>query len=1703
MSLDDKIVTVEVKREITKQEKVLSLFKFIGELNKLKQKVVLRVSDYPWFRSISALPDDQENIKVYYRDRVEEEDTENTTDVLLSVHKPEFQSCPVPNPCLENWLEHGWNDYRHKAIVKSFILRPLDQVLLTNEISETDKARIDKENHTYKEFFSDSENRIAAFHTWTAKRDIWAKKQKMLEDVRNFFSELYKVSIDLEREPETLELVVADGFLRDRDHPELDHPILTRRVKIRHDAAENTIYIEDTNVETELYTEMFQSMDGINLSSINHMRDDLRQNDYHPLDRNELPAFLKVFIHQLSSESIYAKEGIPDNWREEEKLLLYHNPCYILRKRMDGALKAIEQIIEHVEKTNEVPAPISDIVEGGKIDVPEDAGEISIEEQLAAVGGESTDILLSKEANKEQLEIARRIERYNAVLVQGPPGTGKTHTIANLMGHFLAQGKSILVTSHTQKALSVLKDKVAPGLQSLCVSMLDDSNVDMEKSIDGITSYMSQYTSFELKKKMESLGRERKRIIQELAKIRKKLFCVIKQECNGIVYNGEEISPSRAAEFVRENNEILSYIPGAVRLYEPLPLTFAELSELYQSNSIISAEDESELNYDLPNPGDVISPKDFEDKCNALNSTMAHLDAISENSGWKIQNLPNENKILITAPFGQLTLDYPESIAVNQLRDYVSAFPKIEPWMQYCAADGKKGDSHRQLWTQLIQQIQDTSMYAEKLTTEKFGKDVQILSKDPGFADAMKQLQAKYKQGGKIGKLTLLFNKQLEMALNGATVNGQKPQTAEDCQLILHVMEMKSKRDRCTSYWNDLLFKRNAPAFYDLDATEPERVAKNYIPFIERYLNWFKEEYEVLTNRMNAVGLPCDMIFQHNMLDSEIASTEKILDAIGDIIPKICDIFNVVQTIADTQKDLDENRNVLQIGKRIYSNVCKALLLAAENYDIYAYRIAFSTLEETSAKTNLKAKCEDYLNRLKLVAPQWADAIRARKGIHGEAAVPRDIEDAWKWKQYNGIIEEITAEPFLELQKRSLALSKEYRNITAKYAEKSAWYNLLRTTRHDINMKQALIGWKQTVKKIGKGTGKNAPMYRAKARELMVKCQSAVPGWIMPIGKALESLNPSTNKFDVIIIDEASQSDISSLAILYMGKKLIIVGDDKQVSPMAVGVQVDKINALNEMYIAKKIPNAHLYDAKTSIYDIAATTFQPLMLHEHFRCVPEIIGFSNWLSYDFKIKPLRDCSNSVLLPAVVNYRVANGERIDKANPNEAKAVVALLRACMEQPEYDGKTFGIISLLGDAQVDKLQEEIYSYIDPKDISKRRILCGNASNFQGDERDVIFLSVVDCANGEGSVAKRAFGVDDAYRKRYNVAASRARDQLWVVDSLDSATDLKPGDIRKMLIDYSLNPESVITSNAKIEQKAESPFESAVARFLTTRGYHLVQQWKVGAYRLDMVAVCGKKKIAIECDGERRHSGEDKIREDMERQTILERLGWRFIRIRGSEYYRNLNKTMERVISELKNNGIEPEKVSVVQDTESRETELLQRVKQRAFEIIHQDDDETDELDENVVKAAPDPKNDVIGISIEEVKVLPTSKEKGQTSKIMDIDTTQNSAKSKVQPLKPTRQSHQPEKISSLKTRNSKPEQMMFRKTDGQTPRADNIIRLLESTGTEYVDKRANGGSLWIIGGNELAETVKKAKALGYIFHFTKNGGHITKSKPGWWTK
>lgn len=300
------------------------------------------------------------------------------------------------------------------------------------------------------------------------------------------------------------------------------------------------------------------------------------------------------------------------------------------------------------------------------------------------------------------------------------------------------------------------------------------------------------------------------------------------------------------------------------------------------------------------------------------------------------------------------------------------------------------------------------------------------------------------------------------------------------------------------------------------------------------------------------------------------------------------------------------------------------------------------------------------------------------------------------------------------------------------------------------------------------------------------------------------------------------------------------------------------------------------------------------------------------------------------------------------------------------------------------------------------------------------------------------------------------------------------------------------------------------AVATNLSDRGYHLVQQWKVGAYRLDMVALCGKKMVAIECDGERWHSGEEKVREDMERQTILERLGWRFIRIRGSEYYRAPEETMERVVSELTAFGIEPETAEDSNSSEQRTSELLSRVKLRAAQIIENKQGEDDSIDLETIQIALDPKS--IVPKQDEEKGSSVQMEAVVEQTIIDVPGVEPElpAVEVVPPQKATTRktpkkssTAKSQKAPTSKVKNESQGEAVQQVMPGMDISSEDILTFLKNRNVHYVDKRSNGGALWIIGGHELDSLVAEAKNTGILFHFKMGGGNVTKGKDGWWFK
>ncbi|MGH7625523.1 MAG: AAA domain-containing protein, partial [Gemmatimonadaceae bacterium] len=298
------------------------------------------------------------------------------------------------------------------------------------------------------------------------------------------------------------------------------------------------------------------------------------------------------------------------------------------------------------------------------------------------------------------------------------------------------------------------------------------------------------------------------------------------------------------------------------------------------------------------------------------------------------------------------------------------------------------------------------------------------------------------------------------------------------------------------------------------------------------------------------------------------------------------------------------------------------------------------------------------LNTLKAAAPEWSRAISTRTGVHGTPTIPGDDVTAWRWRQLQQELAWREALDEVELTRTLERRREELRDTTAQLVDRRAWLSQVRRT--GLEARQALQGWADTVRKIGKGTGKRAPALQAQARRLLSQARDAVPVWIMPLARVAESFDPASNRFDVVIVDEASQSDVTGLLAWYLADRVVIVGDHEQVSPSAIGDKVEDDTALIAEHL-QGVPNSHLYDGKTSIYDLARQCFGgTIALREHFRCVPAIIEFSNGLSYQGSILPLRD-PGSVARPHVVEFTLTRGmgsKREGKANEGEARAVVA-------------------------------------------------------------------------------------------------------------------------------------------------------------------------------------------------------------------------------------------------------------------------------------------------------------------------------------------------------------------------------------------------------------------------------------------------------------
>lgn len=1466
-------------------------------------------------------------------------------DVILSVERPLLPSCPTPPDEILKWVKDGWKD--PKLPIPSHHISLLEDFSQEELLSLPEDQRLDDEgNPRQKEFFFEDDPSLSnIWEMWVQQRTDWRTQYKHLYAANTLYNRLYEWKSTLDKEGFQKGCFLCNGFVRSEDGT-INYPILLQQVFLEIDTTPSQPVIKvrvPDDVVTRISSDVLrQAKDDFNFEALGVLGKTIEETSIDLLDTQRIRNTMALLASSLSSKCVWHDQFDANFFNEATSYIFFPQPLIYLTDLPNGVKDAVEKIKELIDNNEPIPLPLKHLLcgyeYGERIDIPVDPEEETPIGRIATVGGESKDVLLALPANRDQLDIARKVSYADAVLVQGPPGTGKTHTIANLLGNMLAKGERVLVTSATDKALSVLRDKLPDVIQPLCVTLLDtkagSSAEDLKRAVEGICATIERrdYDSFSLSKREKTQAKERKQLMTRLAEVRQKLFAVRQDECNKITFQGEARTLSEWAQWLRDNQNFKDTLPDTVSL-KSITLSPEELQDLYRTNVELCKADEIALQGWLPHSNKLPSP----DAVREWQLDQAEFNASVKQSPVRSEKLRHVIRFEINGE----TIEVPNASIKNFKFDEAAVIPECPAWLRTAQIDGMLiEDAGHTSWNSLLEQAENfvTTATARRRDTQR--PEITISAEIDW--ESLRAATTWFLENAPNGKVSFLKKmlggnkvKHYQATIKQVLIGGHTPISADEFKAILSEIDWQNCRSEMARIWDSQIGVAEGPLFLSL-GKRPEVEMPKFLKLLEEALLWWTTYGQPILQLVKKLGISTSELFKENDTSPNEAWRDAVWDKTQNILIPISRYLAMLQT----QESLENQRNALisvltppegETPAPLVRSLQSSVINDANEYSLQLQELI--RLEKLRTVDNQRSQL---LEKLARSAPAWAESIRSREEGWTQAFVPNEIFMAMRWQSIFEMVRSYNDLDYKTLQHESHHLSREFRRVSAELAATRSWLHLARRLEDQPNLLQNLRGWMTTVQKIGKGTGKKAPRLQVQARQQAKACQNAIPVWVMTTQRALTTLDPK-EKFDVIIVDEASQSDMTSLAVLFMGKRIVVVGDDQQVSPMGIGIKDDQIANMQREYL-NDIPNASIYDENASLYDIIKTVSSPVMLREHFRCASEIISFSNWLSYDGKIVPLRDMSKCPLRPHLVPYRVQGRRTPQDTNPAEAQAIVALIKSCIEQPEYEGKTFGVISMFsgkGQGQVELIERMLKEAISPKEYEKRRLTVGISANFQGDERDVIFLSLIqNRSDPEKLMRKEGFGAGNSTKKRYNVAVSRARDQLWVIHSFDPDADLHSDDIRRRLLMHVRNPDSSDMQHDAVIARTESPFEKDVATHLIARGYKLEPQHSVGCYRLDFVIHDGDKAVALECDGERYHYTAEKIAEDMERQAILERSGWVFVRIRGSEYYRNPESAIDRICSELSEHGIKPNYGHTQESINNNE--LLDRVKLRASEIL-----------------------------------------------------------------------------------------------------------------------------------------------------------------------
>jgi len=1341
----------------------------------------------------------------------------------------------------------------------------------------------------------------------------WAVKEREVRKTIAKYAELFSSYQMLRGNvvDSPLEMVMGVGIsVWDLPDGKLTYPLITKLVELSIDERTHAIEVRPRSPDPRLELDVYTALDNPGVAEVARAgKEHFARTEWHisPFTPSSFEPVLKVAASLLDSKGTYWPSQTMPHDRQVPKagehLRVTDTWVLFARPRTSSLfiqdLERFENLIDsgvNLEGLSRATwALLNDPSQHLHEPPPMNYRGLSHIDRKAGTAAKAKDLFFPMPYNDEQVQIVHMLDHQDGVVVQGPPGTGKTHTIANVISHYLALGKRVLVTSMKDPALAVLQEKLPEDIRPLAISLLSseaDGMKQFEHAIRHIAGEITRLSKSDMREQVRQFEQRIDTLHGQVASTEARIAHWARINLEPVIVDGVALQPLDIAKEVATNTEDVELIRDV--------LTVAEIHSPQFDNTDISSLRSARmaLGEDLALLNDRLPSVDGFPEAGELRQAHLDLGRLAEiNEQIAAARLP-ALRDMQQATIEEAIQSHARIGALRRLRTSLDEsglvwLPALEQRIRLAGPQDAVSKLLAELRSEIGELLAYRSRFLSRPVTLPDG-----MGDDPDMTDALDNLS----QGRKPFGLAGFFGKtQEKKQLDQVRVLASPPASAEDWAHVLEYRRFQQKCNEVVVRWNALSPEMSLPILESASALV-ER-GPGHLAVLNNLQIVLREEKAILA--MLSVLLPTwkegtntpysaqqlDQaleILDHNLTRNRLEATWEIKSSFQ-------------RAMVDAKGTLPESIEAFLNRALGDAKISDSSLMAEWS------ELMLELRRQHSMRPQLQI-VRDVTNLIeKSGAPKWAQSLRSEAASAAlDKLLPDNWKDCWRHRRLLTLVESMDGrEELTRLSRQRNELESDLSSLYQQAVTTRTWLQM--TEKATPAVRSALEAYRVAVSRIGKGTGVRAPRFRRDARDAAEQASPAIPCWIMPHYRVSESLPVSLGEFDLVIIDEASQSDLTALPALLRAKKVLIVGDDQQVSPEGVGLEEEKIRSLMGQLLGNQVG---LYRPQMSpdksVYDLFKVVFAQgqIMLREHFRCVGPIIEYSKREFYNHQLRPLRMPRTSERLdPPLIDVHVLDGQRGNgKTNEGEARFILEEIQRIVSDPQMRHRSIGVVSLIGSEQAQLVWDKISRTLGEEVIQRHQIAFGDARTFQGKERDIMFLSMIVSGSAQASS-------QEMFRQRYNVAASRARDRMYLVRSI-RAEELSPADkLRAGLLQHFQSPYSQDEAAvADLRMLCESPFEREMFDELVSRGYRVQPQVKVGSYRIDMVVEGDKDaRLAIECDGDRYH-GPDQWEQDMRRQRVLERAGWNFWRCFASNFVLHRDALLADLVNALKGRGIEP---------------------------------------------------------------------------------------------------------------------------------------------------------------------------------------------------